>query len=102
MSISINNLNCGLPCTLLIAIVVIAVALIRFFPTIRTMSEMSAKNKELLASGEKADATVLSIQKTGTMINSLHEVNLVIDVHPANRSSFQTTLTVPMLNMQIA
>ena len=51
----------------------------------------SARNRHLLQSGESAAAVILELHDTGVTVNDHPQVELVLDVLPANRSPFRAT-----------
>jgi hypothetical protein len=60
-------------------------------------------DKQLLATGETAQATVMQIWDTGVSINDNPRVGLLLEVHPANRPAYQvkTAQTVSRLQTSL-
>ncbi len=81
--------------TVVITIVTIAIIVVVF----RKVSGLSAPNRELLATGESAPATIVNLWDTGTSVNDNPLVGLLLQVQPANRPAYQvqTTLLISRL-----
>ncbi len=78
----------------IIATVLISVVVIVFVVLLmRRVFAMAAPNKELLTSGEDAQATVMSLWDTGTTVNDNPMVGLLLQVQSANRPAYQVQTT---------
>ncbi len=70
-----------------IVITIVAIVLVMIF--VRRLSGNTAANRQLMATGETAQATVLQMSDTGMRINDNPRVSLLLEVHPANRPAYQ-------------
>ncbi len=59
-----------------------------------------AQNRRLLQSGESAAAVILELRDTGVSVNDNPQVELVLDVLPANRSPFRATARTLISRLQ--
>jgi hypothetical protein len=73
---------------IVITIVGIVVAMI----FVRRLTGNTAANRQLMATGETAHATVLHMQDTGMRINDNPRVSLLLEVRPANRPAYQVEI----------
>ncbi len=80
-----------------VVITIVTIAIVAI--VLRRVSGMSAPNRELLATGESAPATIVNLWDTGTSVNDNPLVGLLLEVHPANRPAYQvqTTLLISRL-----
>ncbi len=73
---------------IILTIVIIVVAMI----FVRRLTGNTAANRQLMATGETAQATVLQMSDTGMRINDNPRVSLLLEVHPANRPAYQVEI----------
>ncbi len=73
---------------IVITIVVIVVTMI----FIRRLSGNTAANRQLMATGETAQATILHMSDTGMRINDNPRVSLLLEVRPATRPAYQVEI----------
>ncbi len=78
--------------TALPIIVITIVALIVAMIVVRRLTGNTAANRQLLATGETAQATILQMSDTGMRINDNPRVSLLLEVHPANRPAYQVEI----------
>jgi hypothetical protein len=78
--------------TALPIIVITIVALIAAMIVVRRLTGNTAANRQLLATGETAQATILQMSDTGMRINDNPRVSLLLEVHPANRPAYQVEI----------
>ncbi len=82
--------------------VVISLAVIVFVVIIlRKVGAMSAPNRELLATGESAQATIVNLWDTGTSVNDNPLVGLLLEVRPASRPPYQVKTSLLISRLQI-
>ena len=68
----------------IIVLTIVAIVVVMF-----VVRRMTGPDKQLLATGETAQATVLQISDTGMRINDNPRVSLLLEVRPANRPAYQ-------------
>ena len=73
---------------IILTIVIIVVAMI----FVRRLSGNTSANRQLLATGETAQATVLRMSDTGMRINDNPRVSLLLEVHPTTRPAYQVEI----------
>ncbi len=78
----------------IIALTIVAIVVVMF-----VVRRFTGPDKQLLATGETAQATVVQIWDTGVTINDNPRIGLLLDVQPANRPAYQvkTAQTVSRL-----
>ena len=84
---------------IVIAVVaVISVVVISLLPVFRLVMR-GQSNRALMAKGQRAQATIVSVQQTGTFVNNNPQVSLVLDVRPDAGPGFQARAVhvVPMV-----
>ncbi|MCB9456426.1 MAG: hypothetical protein H6671_10615 [Anaerolineaceae bacterium] len=95
---SIGNMT-----TIIIAITVIITVVVLFFVfrIMRNVSNMTRGNMQLLMTGESAQATVVSLNDAGMLVNNNPMVNLILNVEPSNRPAYQAAVRtmVPMIKL---
>jgi type II secretory pathway pseudopilin PulG len=74
----------------IIAITIIGIVVAMIF--VRRLTGNTAANRQLLATGETAQATILQMSDTGMRINDNPRVSLLLEVHPANRPAYQVEI----------
>lgn len=73
---------------IVITIVGIVVAMI----FVRRLTGNTAANRQLMATGETAQATILQMTDSGMRINDNPRVSLLLEVRPANRPAYQVEI----------
>ncbi len=95
---SIGNMT-----TIIIAITVIITVVVLFFVfrIMRNVSNMTRGNTQLLMTGESAQATVVSLNDAGMLVNNNPMVNLILNIEPINRPAYQAAVRtmVPMIKL---
>ncbi len=82
--------------------VVISLAVIVFVVIVlRKVGAMAAPNRELLATGENAQATIVNLWDTGTSVNDNPLVGLLLEVRPASRPPYQVKTSLLISRLQI-
>jgi hypothetical protein len=78
----------------IIVLTIVAIVVVMF-----VVRRFTGPDKQLLATGETAQATVVQIWDTGVTINDNPRIGLLLEVQPANRPAYQvkTTQTVSRL-----
>jgi len=71
------------------ALPIIVLTIVSIVVVMIVVRRFTGPNKQLLATGETAQATVLQIWDTGVTINDNPRVGLLLEVHPANRPAYQ-------------
>ena len=71
----------------IIIITVVGIVVVMIF--VRRLTGNTAANRQLLATGETAQATILQMSDTGMRINDNPRVSLLLEVRPANRPAYQ-------------
>ena len=71
----------------IIVITIIAIVVAMIF--VRRLTGNTSANRQLLATGESAPATIVQMSDTGMRINDNPRVSLVLEVHPATRPAFR-------------
>jgi hypothetical protein len=76
-----------------VTVLILALVALAFVPFVRRTLRQRSVNKELLATGVTAPATLISMQQTGMKttvgVNESWQVNLLLQVQPADGSAFQ-------------
>lgn len=93
------ELDAGLWITILVVFIVLLVAapvLIISAALAARLFKNSARNREVLATGEPAEAVIVSVMDTGVTVNDCPQARLTLEVRPAGRPPFlaETTLLV--------
>ncbi len=83
--------------TVVIGVLTIAIIVIVF----RKVGAMSAPNRELLATGESAQATIVNLWDTGTTVNDNPLVGLLLEVRPTSRPPYQVKTSLLISRLQI-
>jgi hypothetical protein len=73
----------------LFTVVIIAVSLIFTVVVIRMVRKMAAPNRDLITTGETAQATILKFWDTGMTINDNPMVGFLLEVNAPNRTPYQ-------------
>ncbi len=71
------------------AVPIIVLTIVSIVVVMFVVRRMTGPNKQLLATGETAQATVLQMTDTGMRINDNPRVSLLLEVRPANRPAYQ-------------
>ncbi|MCB9449838.1 MAG: hypothetical protein H6672_00270 [Anaerolineaceae bacterium] len=75
-----------------ISVLITVVVLFFVFRVMRNVSNMTKGNNQLLMTGEAAEATIVSLNDGGMMVNNNPMVNLILNVEPKNRSAYQAAV----------
>jgi len=76
----------------IIAAAVVVLLLITIIPSLLMIRKVFGGLKQtqtLLATGEAAQATILQLRDTGTTLNGNPQIEVLLEVRPANRSAYQ-------------
>ena len=88
---------------IIIAITVIITVVVLFFVfrIMRNVSNMTRGNTQLLMTGESAQATVVSLNDAGMLVNNNPMVNIILNIEPINRPAYQAAVRtlVPMIKL---
>jgi len=81
-------------CTLVITVASVGIPI--YF-----MRKNSQRAQELMAKGTQGEATVLSLEDTGMLINNQPRVTLMLEIRMPNGSPYQVrkTMTIPMIRV---
>ncbi|MHB8671046.1 MAG: DUF3592 domain-containing protein [Acidimicrobiales bacterium] len=71
-----------------IYVLIAVVVVVSLLPLLRLVARGQA-DRALMTKGQRAEATVLSVQQTGTFVNNNPQVSLVVDVRPEDGQVFQ-------------
>ncbi len=71
------------------ALPIIVLTIVSIIVVMIVVRRFTGPNKQLLATGETAQATVVQMWDTGVTINDNPRVGLLLEVHPANRPAYQ-------------
>ncbi len=86
---------------LVITVVILVVTVGIIFFVFRKVGAMAAPNRQLLATGESAQATIVYLWDTGTTVNDNPLVGLLLQVQPAGRPAYQVQTTHLISRLQI-
>ncbi len=92
----------GIALSILVPMLVIGgitVAIVLF--VFRRVGNMSAPNRELLATGQDAQATILNLWDTGTTVNENPLVGMQLQVQPAFGPAYQVQTTHLISRLQV-
>lgn len=81
---------------ILIGVIVVVVIVLFVLPIIRN----SMRNRQLMQTGETAQATILRVWETGVRINEQPQIGLQLNVTPATRPAFQAEARMTISFMQ--
>ncbi len=83
--------------TVLIIIVVVGVTAF----VLRRVMAQASPNRDLLASGETAQATIVNLWQTGTSVNDQPLIGMLLQVQPASGQPYQVQTTQLISMLQI-
>lgn len=75
-----------------IIVFTVVILLITFIPMLFSLGKIFGgwqQTQQLLATGEPAQARVLQLQDTGTTVNDNPQIEVLLEVRPANRPPYQ-------------
>ncbi len=95
------DINSLLLTSLLPTVLIIVVTLAIIAVVFRKVGAMSSPNRDLLATGETAQATVVSLWETGTSVNDRPLIGMLLQVQPANGQPYEVKTTQLISMLQI-
>lgn len=95
--------NAGLVILIVAAVVVgLLVIAVPFWLVLRKVFGSEKQNERILATGEPAQAIVLRMWETGMTINDNPQIQILLEVRPANRPPYQTQTKCMISRLKLA
>ncbi|MGQ0803324.1 MAG: hypothetical protein ACT4PI_05615 [Actinomycetota bacterium] len=86
----------------LIIIVIIVVSVVPALFVVRKAFGPVAANRRLLSTGQSAKAKILQAQETGTYVNEMPQIRVLLEVRPTSGSSFQSEAVTTVRPLQLS